>query len=141
MAGGVKQGQLPQRLHSVVAPPIANWGDMKREALVILDSAAASDSWGFVGVVRVGSFEAYRTIRAYASPGDAIEAVQRLLGKCLGTLMAGQEWNESVEELGHAPLRSELGLVQGRRLREEVGDTSAPKHANRPRVLPEFERD
>src|SRR5690349_586478 len=92
---------------------MAGISDMEKQTLVTLDVVEASDAWGFVGVVRVGSFESYRTIRAYATPGDALEAVQRLLGKFLGTLMAGQEWNEAVEELGHAPLRSELGLIRG----------------------------
>ena len=120
-----------QLLRWVVAPATARRGDMTRETLVTLDVAEASDSWGFVGVVRVGEFEAYRTIRAYASRGDALEAVQRLLGRFLGTLMAGQEWNEAVEQLGHTPLRIELGLIQGRRPSQEEGlGQPPPRHAH-----------
>jgi hypothetical protein len=76
--------------------------------LITLDTAPASDSWGFVGVVAVGDQEAYRTIRAYTSPGDALSATQRLLADVLGTLMAGKEWGDAQAEFGHAPRRTEL---------------------------------
>ena len=75
---------------------------------ITLSTAPASDSWGFVGVVCVGEYEAFRTIRAYTTPGDALLATQQTLGGVLGTLMAGQEWNQTQEELGHAPRRVEL---------------------------------
>jgi hypothetical protein len=78
--------------------------------MITLYSSPASDSWGFVGVVSVGGFEAYRTIRAYPTPGEALETAQRLLAEVLGALMAGQEWRTSETEFGHAPLRTELGF-------------------------------
>ena len=78
--------------------------------LISLTSAPASDSWGFVGIVSVGEHEAYRTIRAYASPADAAQAAQELLAVVLGALMAGQEWRSAAEEFGHSPRRTELGL-------------------------------
>lgn len=93
------------------------------QAILTVNAVEASDSWGFVGVVSVGSREAYRTMRAYATPGDAIDAVERLLGQFIGTLLAGHEWREAVAEFGHAPLRSELGLVSGPR-----HPTSRPAH-------------
>lgn len=79
-------------------------------ALISVTAIAASDSWGFVGVVRVGDHEAYRTIRAYPTPRDALSAAQALLGEVLGALMAGQEWRTAADEFGHAPRRVELGL-------------------------------
>ncbi len=79
-----------------------------QQLLVTIDTAPASDNWGFVGRVLVGEHEAYRTIRAYASPGEALSAVQELLSGVLGTLLAGQEWRSAQDEFGHAPRRTEL---------------------------------
>lgn len=76
--------------------------------LITITTAPASDNWGFVGVVRVGDQEAYRTIRAHTAPPDALGATQRLLADVLGALMAGQEWGAAQAEFGHAPLRTEL---------------------------------
>jgi len=90
---------------------------------ITISTAPASDSWGFVGVVCVGEYEAFRTVRAYATPGDALLATQQTLGGVLGTLMAGQEWRQTQEELGHAPRRVELefGLrAHSARQRNEV---------------------
>jgi hypothetical protein len=80
----------------------------KDELQITVTSAPASDSWGFVGVVSVGGFEAYRTIRAYTTPGDALGVAQHLLAEVLGVLMAGQEWRMAEGEFGHAPLRTDL---------------------------------
>jgi hypothetical protein len=74
--------------------------------LITLSSDPASDSWGFVGVVRVGDFEAYRTIGVLPSPGEALGAAQHLLADVLGSLMAGQEWRSVQDEFGHAPRRT-----------------------------------
>jgi hypothetical protein len=73
-----------------------------------IDSSPASDSWGFVGRVLVGEHEAYRTIRAYPTPGEALSAAQELMAGVLGALLAGQEWRIAQEEFGHAPRRTEL---------------------------------
>ena len=81
-----------------------------RSFLIGLHADPASDSWGFVGVVRIGEYEAYRTIRAYSSPREALRAGQRVLADVLGALMAGQEWRSAQEDLGHAPRRTELGI-------------------------------
>lgn len=82
--------------------------DVPDQLLITITSTPASDSWGFVGVVSVGDQEAYRTIRAYTAPGDALQATQRLLADVLGTLMAGQEWGAAQADFGHAPRRTEL---------------------------------
>lgn len=78
-----------------------------------LHTSPASDSWGFVGIVSVGDVEAYRTIRAYPSPGDALRMAERLLADVLGSLMAAQEWRSAHDEFGHAPLRTELEFGLG----------------------------
>jgi hypothetical protein len=91
---------------------------MESELLISVHAAPASDSWGFVGRVLVGDLEAYRTIRAYASPSEATEATSHLLASVLGPLLAGQEWNTANDEFGHAPLRTELEFgLKGRRAR------------------------
>lgn len=100
------------------------------ELLIRIDSAPASDSWGFVGRVLVGEHEAYRTIRAYPTPGEALAATQRLMGQVLGTLLAGQEWRSAHEEYGHAPRRTELdfGLAaRARRPEEDESEETAPR--------------
>jgi hypothetical protein len=82
--------------------------DSDDRLLINVVTSPASDSWGFVGVVSVGDHEAYRTIRAYASPGEALVATQRLLADVLGGLLAGREWVSAQAEFGHAPRRTEL---------------------------------
>jgi hypothetical protein len=79
-------------------------------ALLSLGTSPASDSWGFVGTVMIGEYEAYRTIRAYSTPQDALAATQALVARVLGTMLAGEEWRSNEEELGHAPRRAELGF-------------------------------
>jgi len=78
------------------------------ELLIKITSSPASDSWGFVGVVSVGEHEAYRTIRAYTTPGEALSTTQQVLAGVLGALMAGREWDAAQSEFGHAPRRTEL---------------------------------
>jgi hypothetical protein len=94
--------------------------DRKDELLITIATAPASDNWGFVGLVSVGDHEAYRTIRAYTAPGEALAATQRLLADVLGALMAGQEWGAAQSEFGHAPRRTELEF--GLRARVEQQD-------------------
>ena len=76
-----------------------------------LASAPASDGWGFVGRVLVADHECYRTLRAFVSPLDALDAAQALVGGALGTLLASQEWRALGEQLGRAPTRHDLQLV------------------------------
>ena len=93
--------------------------------LITVDAEEASDSWGFVGLVRVGAVVAYRTIRAYRTPLDARTAAQELVAHVLGALLAGQEWRGATDEFGHAPRRSELELGLGLR----AGDRHRPAGA------------
>lgn len=90
---------------------------MADEKFIKLDTAPASDNWGFVGRVLVGDHEAYRTIRAYASPGEALTVVQGLFAGVLGALLAGQEWRDAQEQFGHAPRRTELDFGLGAKVR------------------------
>jgi len=69
--------------------------------LIAVDAAPASDGWGFVGRVLVGEHEAYRTLRAYPTPGDALSAAQVLVGDVLGSFLAGQEWHTAEEDARH----------------------------------------
>jgi len=92
------------------------------ELLIAITASPASDSWGFVGVVSVGDQEAYRTIRAYTAPGEALVATQQLLADVIGTLMAGQEWGAAQAEFGHPPRRAELEF--GLRAKTAGGETA-----------------
>ncbi len=85
--------------------------------LITIDTAPASDSWGFVGRVLVGEHEAYRTIRAYPSPSEAVAATQGLVADVLGGLLAGQEWRNAQDEFGRAPRRTDLDFGLGARAR------------------------
>ena len=78
--------------------------------LITVDAAPASDGWGFVGRVLIGDVEAYRTIRAHTTPSEALQATSDLLAGVLGPLLAGQEWHMTTDQVGHAPLRTELGF-------------------------------
>ena len=98
--------------------------DTDDDLSITLTTAPASDSWGFVGVVAVGDHEAYRTIRAYTTPGEALTATQRLLADVLGTLMAGLEWGNAQAEFGHAPRRTELEFGLRAKATHAVGQTS-----------------
>lgn len=84
-----------------------------QQLLITIDAVPASDSWGFVGRVLVGEHEAYRTIRAYPAPSEALSATQRLVGSVLGGLLAGEEWRDAHDEFGHAPRRTELDFGLG----------------------------
>jgi hypothetical protein len=85
---------------------------------IIIDSDAASDSWGFVGVVRVGEVEAYRTLQAYPTPDDAVRAAQDLVADFLGGVLAGREWQHVRDDHGHLPLRKDFNFsVLGNRFR------------------------
>jgi hypothetical protein len=99
---------------------------MSDQLFISIDTAPASDNWGFVGRVLVGEHEAYRTIRAYATPGEALSITQRLMGEVLGAMLAGQEWRTAHEEFGHAPRRSELEFGLGAMARREQREAGQP---------------
>jgi len=83
--------------------------------LISIGVDTASDSWGFVGVVKVGDYEAYRTIGSFATPAEAEQETQILVGGILGELLAGAEWRRVREATGAAPTRKDLGLSVLRR--------------------------
>ena len=83
--------------------------------LISIDASPASDSWGFVGVIRIGEAEAYRTLEAFASPELAIAAAQRLMADSLGEILAGREWRAMRDQTGAPPTRKDLNLSVLRR--------------------------
>ena len=78
--------------------------------LVKIGSDAASDSWGFVGVVTVGEVEAYRTLEAFASPAAATEATANLVADLMGELLAGREWRAVRDDKGKPPTREDFNF-------------------------------
>ena len=97
---------------------------MADQLVITIDTAPASDNWGFVGLALVGEHEAYRTIRAYSTPGEALNAVQGLVAGVLGTLLAGQEWRSAQDEFGHVPRRTELDFGLGSKIRRNETDAT-----------------
>ena len=95
---------------------------MTDELFITVDTAPASDNWGFVGRVLVGEHEAYRTIRAYPTPAEALSAVQQLVAGVLGSMLAGQEWRTAQDEFGHPPRRTELDFGLSAKVRR--GDST-----------------
>jgi hypothetical protein len=77
---------------------------------ITVTNDVASDSWGFVGVVKVGDVEAYRTLEAFPTPRAAQLASQDILAGVLGELLAGAEWRKVREEKGSSPTRRDLSL-------------------------------
>lgn len=89
--------------------------------LISIDTVAASDGWGFVGRVMVADHEAYRTLRSFPSPSEALSFTQKVVGDVLGALLAGQEWRTLHEQLGHVPLREDLNFgLSGLKKRAEA---------------------
>ena len=87
---------------------------------ITIGSDPASDSWGFVGVVRVGEVEAYRTLQAYPTPDEAARAAQELVADFLGGVLAGREWQHVRDDNGHLPLRKDFNFsVLGERFRHQ----------------------
>jgi hypothetical protein len=103
---------------------------MAPSSLVIsIDAAPASDGWGFVGRVLVGDMEAYRSIRAYTTPSEALDATSQILAGALGPLLAGQEWNMTTSTLGHAALRTDLGFGLTSHRGHATGLSTGTEHA------------
>jgi hypothetical protein len=80
------------------------------EMLISISSDPASDSWGFVGVVRIGEAEAYRTLEAFPDPASAILAAQNLTAGVLGELLAGQEWRAVRDGKNTPPTRRDFNF-------------------------------
>lgn len=83
--------------------------------LITIEVDTASDSWGFVGVVKVGDYEAYRTIESFATPAEAERETKQIVGGVLGELLAGVEWRRVRDTTKAAPTRRDLGLSVLRR--------------------------
>ena len=75
---------------------------------ITIETAPASDGWGFVGRIMVADHESYRTFQAFPTPSEALTFAQQLVGDMLGVFLAGQEWRRLGEGLGHNPLRQDL---------------------------------
>jgi hypothetical protein len=96
------------------------------DLLIAITSDEASDSWGFVGVVKIGEVEAYRTIEAFPSHGEAVRATQALVAGALGELLAGQEWRSVREATGKAPLRQDFNIGAFQSLRRRPRTPEEP---------------
>ena len=80
-----------------------------------VDAIEARDAWGFVGVVRVGDHEAYRTPHSYPVPSDARAAAEQLLANLLGSLLTGQEARTASDGHHHRTDHSNPGVDPGPR--------------------------
>lgn len=85
-------------------------GPLNEDQLITVSQEPASDSWGFVGVFRVGDREIYRTLMSHVSPQEAHHAAIELFGEVLGELLAGREWQRLKDRDGRVPTRRDLGL-------------------------------
>jgi len=77
---------------------------------ISISADAASDSWGFVGVVSVGDAVAYRTMEAFPSPLEAQRMTRYIIADVLGELLAAAEWRRVRDTKGGVPTRRDIGL-------------------------------
>lgn len=94
------------------------------EMLVSVSTDEASDSWGFVGVVKVGEVEAFRTLEAFPSRAEALRATQGLMGDVLGELLAGREWRAVRDVTGQPPTRQDFNISAFRTSRGHAAERS-----------------
>ncbi len=80
---------------------------------ITIETTPASDGWGFVGRIMLADHEAYRTFQAFPTPSEALTFTQQLVGDMLGVFLAGQEWRQLSQDLGHSPLRQDLQFGLG----------------------------
>jgi hypothetical protein len=92
---------------------------------ISVSADAASDSWGFVGVVSVGDAVAYRTMEAFPSPLEAQRITRDIIADVLGELLAAAEWRRVRETKGAVPTRRDIGL----------GVLSSVRHPSKDREL------
>ncbi len=90
------------------------------EMSISIATDEASDSWGFVGVVKVGEAEAFRTLEAFPSRTEALHATQELMGGVLGELLAGREWRTVRDATGQPPTRQDFNISAFRRSRRQT---------------------
>ena len=95
------------------------------EMLISITADEASDSWGFVGVVKVGQVEAFRTLEAFRSPAEALHSTQRLVGDVLGELLAGREWRTVRDSTGQPPTRQDFNISAFRTSRRGAAERSS----------------
>jgi hypothetical protein len=80
------------------------------DIVISIRSDTASDRWGFVGVICVGDYVAYRTLEAAPNPREAEAHAQALVGEALGELLAAAEWRQVKHATSAAPTRRDYGL-------------------------------
>ncbi len=88
-------------------------------------------------MVKVGEYEAYRTIESYATPAEAERETQQIVGGVLGELFAGAEWRRVRDTTKSAPTRRDLGLAvlrrgRGRSSLSPRGLIASAPHRRRP---------
>jgi hypothetical protein len=77
---------------------------------ISVSADAASDSWGFVGVVSVGDVVAYRTMEAFRTPLEAQRMTRDIIADVLGEMLAAAEWRRVRDSSGGVPTRRDIGL-------------------------------
>lgn len=83
--------------------------------LMTITAVPASDGWGFVGVVKIGEWELYRTLDMRPTPGEAQEWAAELFGDVLGSFLAAREWQKLKDRDGRIPRRTDLSFgLRGR---------------------------
>ena len=88
--------------------PSAQEPGHRTPVVIQIDALALTDDHTFIGRVRVGDVEAYRTIRSYAASVDAKRAAAHLLAGLLGPRLAGQEWHALRSATDHTPRRTDF---------------------------------
>jgi hypothetical protein len=80
------------------------------QMFISISADAASDSWGFVGVVSIGDTVAYRTMEAFRSPLEAQRMTRDIIADVLGEMLAAAEWRRVRDNNGAVPTRRDIGL-------------------------------
>ena len=93
--------------------------------LISVGCDMASDAWGFVGTVSVGSTEAFRTLEAFPTRREALTAAETLMAEVLGEMLAGREWRRIRDEHGHTPTREDFGFSALKASRERLAGVLA----------------
>lgn len=73
------------------------------DMLIRVGADRAASGRGFVGVVRVGERDAYRTLRVFSTPESAEDAATSTVSGALGAVLAAVEWRTVQEEMGAPP--------------------------------------
>jgi hypothetical protein len=92
------------------------------DILISLGFTEATDSYGFVGIIKVGDVEAYRTLEAFPAPLEAVRRTQELVSSVLGELLAGAEWRRLRDEHGRPPTREDYNISAFQPARDTTTD-------------------